>query len=148
MDVLTAGWDVYEDAGTKGQEQSMAGESSMHLGVDSDGGPDGTQPMELDSDPRQEPSVSASRPVASSALECGFNATSLQIISRTTLLLHTLITDPRTGNTADIGTKLASSHGGPQRYQLTLARLNFADEDLRARGWHRHGDDRAGSRAA
>ena len=54
----------------------------------------------------------------------------LKIISSTTLLLHTLITDPATSSHANIAVKLAASHGGAQRYQIALARLNFAEEDL------------------
>lgn len=54
----------------------------------------------------------------------------LKIISTTTLLLHTLITDPATSPHANIAAKLAASHGGSQRYQIALARLNFAEEDL------------------
>ena len=54
----------------------------------------------------------------------------LKIISSTTLLLHTLITDPATSPHANIAAKLAASHGGSQRYQIALARLNFAEEDL------------------
>ncbi|KAJ4289339.1 hypothetical protein N0V88_007090 [Collariella sp. IMI 366227] len=52
------------------------------------------------------------------------------IISRTTWLLHFLFTDPRTSDVANMAAKLAASHGGSQRYLLTLARLNFAEEDL------------------
>ncbi|KAL2129459.1 hypothetical protein VTI74DRAFT_7780 [Chaetomium olivicolor] len=52
------------------------------------------------------------------------------IISRATWLLHSLVTDPRTSDVANMATKLAASHGGSQRYLLTLARLNFAEEDL------------------
>jgi hypothetical protein len=53
-----------------------------------------------------------------------------QIIARATWLLHFLVTDPRTAGTANTSAKLAASHGGAQRYFLTLARLNFAEEDL------------------
>lgn len=53
-----------------------------------------------------------------------------QLISQLTLLLHTLITDPRTMNVANMPAKLAASHGGGHRYLLTLARLTFAEEDL------------------
>ncbi|KAK4151703.1 hypothetical protein C8A00DRAFT_16920 [Chaetomidium leptoderma] len=52
------------------------------------------------------------------------------IISRATWLLHFLVTDPRTSDLANTSAKLAASHGGSQRYFLTLARLNFAEEDL------------------
>ncbi|KAK4118323.1 hypothetical protein N657DRAFT_667240 [Parathielavia appendiculata] len=53
-----------------------------------------------------------------------------QIISRATWLLHFLVTDPRTAHVANMSAKLAASYGGSQRYCLTLARLNFAEEDL------------------
>lgn len=53
-----------------------------------------------------------------------------RIISQCVLLVHTLVTDPRTANAADIGQKLSMSHGGSQRYLLALGRLTFAEEDL------------------
>ena len=53
-----------------------------------------------------------------------------QIISQTTWLLHFLVTDPRTADATKMSAKLAASYGGSQRYFLTLARLNFAEEDL------------------
>ncbi|KAK3688925.1 hypothetical protein B0T22DRAFT_460487 [Podospora appendiculata] len=53
-----------------------------------------------------------------------------QLITRATLLLHTLITNPRTANVVNVAAKLAASLGGAQRYLLTLARLSFADDDL------------------
>jgi len=52
------------------------------------------------------------------------------IISQGTWLLHFLVTDPQTSDVANTSTKLAASYGGSQRYFLTLARLNFAEEDL------------------
>ncbi|KAJ9137549.1 DNA repair protein Rad26 [Pleurostoma richardsiae] len=52
------------------------------------------------------------------------------IITSATLLLHALVTDPSTSSLANMPHRLASSHGGSQRYLLTLARLNFAEEDL------------------
>ncbi|KAL8381918.1 hypothetical protein RB595_005935 [Gaeumannomyces hyphopodioides] len=61
------------------------------------------------------------------------------IISALVLLLHTLVTaspSDETGNDAgvhsssNVAAKLAASHGGSQRYLLTLARINFAEEDL------------------
>ncbi len=53
-----------------------------------------------------------------------------QIISQSTWLLHFLVTDPRTADATKMSAKLAASYGGSQRYFLTLARLNFAEEDL------------------
>ncbi|TQN72390.1 hypothetical protein CSHISOI_03122 [Colletotrichum shisoi] len=52
------------------------------------------------------------------------------LISQIILLLHTLVTDPNTANVANILQKLSVSHGGSQRYILSLSRLNFAEEDL------------------
>ncbi|KAK1573625.1 DNA repair protein Rad26 [Colletotrichum navitas] len=52
------------------------------------------------------------------------------LISQIILLLHTLVTDPTTANAANILNKLSISHGGSQRYILSLSRLNFAEEDL------------------
>ncbi|KAK4095926.1 hypothetical protein N658DRAFT_459540 [Parathielavia hyrcaniae] len=52
------------------------------------------------------------------------------IISRATWFLHYLVTDQRTAGVANVSAKLAASHGGSQRYCLTLARLTFAEEDL------------------
>jgi hypothetical protein len=54
----------------------------------------------------------------------------LGIISQTTLLLHALVTDPRTANLANINAKLSVSHGGSQRYLVALSRLTFAEEEL------------------
>ncbi|KAK5651873.1 hypothetical protein OQA88_11532 [Cercophora sp. LCS_1] len=53
-----------------------------------------------------------------------------RIIALVVRLLHTLITDSRCASRVDMGTQLASLSGGPQRYLLALARLNFAEEDL------------------
>ncbi|KAK3354055.1 hypothetical protein B0T25DRAFT_503237 [Lasiosphaeria hispida] len=52
-----------------------------------------------------------------------------QVISQALVLLHTLITDKRTADVVDMAAKLAASNGGAQRYLLTLARLNFAEEE-------------------
>lgn len=52
------------------------------------------------------------------------------IISQCVLLIHTLATDPRTANVADVAPKLSMSYGGSQRYLLALGRLTFAEEDL------------------
>jgi len=53
-----------------------------------------------------------------------------QLVGRAMLLLHTLVTDPRTADLANINAKLAASYAGSQRYLIALARLNFAEEDL------------------
>lgn len=72
------------------------------------------------------------------------------VISQCVLLLHTLATNPATANVVNIQAKLAVAAaprnasawnssspasllavaGGPQRYLITLARLNFAEENL------------------
>ncbi|KFH40519.1 hypothetical protein ACRE_087920 [Hapsidospora chrysogenum ATCC 11550] len=51
-------------------------------------------------------------------------------IGQCVLLIHTLVTDPRTSNAADIAQKLSVAYGGSQRYLISLGRLNFAEEDL------------------
>ncbi|KAK4446063.1 hypothetical protein QBC34DRAFT_412294 [Podospora aff. communis PSN243] len=53
-----------------------------------------------------------------------------RVISQAVLLLHALLTDPRTADVVDMTRQLATSCGGSQRYLLTLARLSFAEEDL------------------
>ncbi|KAI3400534.1 hypothetical protein diail_2734 [Diaporthe ilicicola] len=52
------------------------------------------------------------------------------IASSVILLLHTLVTDPATSAHTDMRAKLSTSHGAPQKYLLTLSRLNYAEEDL------------------
>jgi hypothetical protein len=52
------------------------------------------------------------------------------IASSVVLLLHTLVTDPATSAHTDMRAKLSTSHGAPQKYLLTLSRLNYAEEDL------------------
>lgn len=53
-----------------------------------------------------------------------------RIIAQCVLLIHTLVTDPRTSEAADIAQKLSVSYGGSQRYLIALGRLTFAEEDL------------------
>ena len=45
------------------------------------------------------------------------------------LLLHTLVRSPATRDVVDLPAKLSRVLGGPQKYLLGLARLNFADTD-------------------
>jgi hypothetical protein len=52
------------------------------------------------------------------------------VISQATLLLYTLVTDPRTSSVVDITSKSLGSHGGSNRYQIALCRLSCAEEDL------------------
>ncbi|KAM0664585.1 hypothetical protein ACQRIT_001724 [Beauveria bassiana] len=53
-----------------------------------------------------------------------------RIISQCVLLIHALVTDPHTADTADMSRKLSLFHGGSQRQLLALGRLTFAEEDL------------------
>ncbi|KAH6612845.1 hypothetical protein B0J18DRAFT_69662 [Chaetomium sp. MPI-SDFR-AT-0129] len=53
-----------------------------------------------------------------------------RLVSQATWLLHLIVTSPETADVANTSAKLAASYGGSQRYFLTLARLNFAEEDL------------------
>ena len=58
------------------------------------------------------------------------SATLSTIISQCVLLIHTLVTSPSTAEASDIAGKLSVSHGGSQRYLLSLGRLTFAEDDL------------------
>ena len=51
-----------------------------------------------------------------------------RIISQAMSLLHALVTNPRCE--VDMAKELATCTGGAQRYLLTLARLNFSEEDM------------------
>ena len=51
------------------------------------------------------------------------------LLAHTMLLLHTLVRSPATRDAVDLPAKLGRVLGGPQKYLLTLARLNFADTD-------------------
>ncbi|TLD15120.1 hypothetical protein PspLS_10608 [Pyricularia sp. CBS 133598] len=51
------------------------------------------------------------------------------LIALSVSLLHKLVMMAATVD-ENVASKLAASHGGAQRYLLTLARLNFAEEDL------------------
>jgi len=53
-----------------------------------------------------------------------------RIVAQAVLLLHTLVMDPRTTRIVNLAAQLATSSGCPQRYLQSLARLNFADEEL------------------
>ncbi|RYP54133.1 hypothetical protein DL768_001018 [Monosporascus sp. mg162] len=52
------------------------------------------------------------------------------LISNAMLLLHTIVRSPATRHLVDVPAKLGRVMGGPQKYLLTLARLNFADTDV------------------
>ncbi|KAH8883094.1 hypothetical protein GQ53DRAFT_733010 [Thozetella sp. PMI_491] len=98
--------------------------------------PDGTQAMDVDEKAEDEkvpapaPTHTRPRAVFNPNIEPNPSPLLFQIISQGILLLHTLITHPQTSGAANIATKLVGTHGGSQRYQLMLARLNFAEEDL------------------
>lgn len=51
------------------------------------------------------------------------------LISHATLLLHGLITDPRTAELVELEKRFAEWHLGGRRYLIALCRLTFADED-------------------
>ncbi|KAK7744317.1 hypothetical protein SLS62_010275 [Diatrype stigma] len=51
------------------------------------------------------------------------------LIAHAMLLLHTIIRSPATRDTVDVSTKLNRLMGGPQKYLLSLARLNFAETE-------------------
>lgn len=51
------------------------------------------------------------------------------LISHATLLLHGLITDPRTAKLVNLERRFAGWHLGGRRYLIALCRLTFADEE-------------------
>lgn len=50
------------------------------------------------------------------------------LIAHTTLLLHTIITNPLTADLVDVPGKLSKSMAGSQKYLLSLGRLNFSED--------------------
>ncbi|KAK0723597.1 hypothetical protein B0T26DRAFT_740438 [Lasiosphaeria miniovina] len=94
-----------------------------------------TQEMQMDLDdaaqpvPR-DPDVMEAETCRDDVAEYDMHRLLCRFIAQAMLLLHTLVTDSRTANIVNMTAKLAASHGGAQRYLLTLARLNFAEEDL------------------
>ncbi|KAK8029012.1 hypothetical protein PG991_006068 [Apiospora marii] len=52
------------------------------------------------------------------------------LIAQTMLLLHTIVTDKRNKDFLDVPAKVAGFAGGSQKYLLSLARLNFAEEGV------------------
>ncbi|KAK8091015.1 DNA repair protein rad26 [Apiospora phragmitis] len=52
------------------------------------------------------------------------------LIAQTMLLLHTIVTDKRNKSILDVSAKVAGFTGGTQKYLLSLARLNFAEEGV------------------
>lgn len=57
------------------------------------------------------------------------NETLSALIAHAMLLLHTIIRSPATRDTVDVSAKLNRLMGGPQKYLLSLARLNFAETE-------------------
>ncbi|KAK8079732.1 hypothetical protein PG997_007550 [Apiospora hydei] len=52
------------------------------------------------------------------------------LIAQTMLLLHTIVTEKRNKDILDVSAKVAGFTGGSQKYLLSLARLNFAEEGV------------------
>ncbi|KAI1845939.1 hypothetical protein JX265_011165 [Neoarthrinium moseri] len=52
------------------------------------------------------------------------------LIAQSMLLLHTIITNKDNRNSINVSNKLAKFTGGTQKYLLSLARLNFAEEGV------------------
>ncbi|RYO76124.1 hypothetical protein DL766_002742 [Monosporascus sp. MC13-8B] len=52
------------------------------------------------------------------------------LISNAMLLLHAIVRSPATRHLVDVPAKVGRVMGGPQKYLLMLARLNFADTDV------------------
>lgn len=52
------------------------------------------------------------------------------LIAHAMALLHIIITHPRNKDTVDVAAKVATFTGGPQKYLLSLARLNFAEDGV------------------
>lgn len=82
--------------------------------------------------PKAQDTATGSRATADSNLDVVIDTWSLlsRLVSQATWLLHLIVTSPQTADVANTSAKLAASYGGSQRYFLTLARLNFAEEDL------------------
>ncbi|KAI1134730.1 hypothetical protein F5Y05DRAFT_397207 [Hypoxylon sp. FL0543] len=51
-----------------------------------------------------------------------------ELVSRTVLLLHTIITNPLTADLVNVSAKLAKPTGVSQKYLLSLGRLNFSED--------------------
>ncbi|KAK3935275.1 hypothetical protein QBC46DRAFT_272080 [Diplogelasinospora grovesii] len=96
--------------------------------------PDSTQEMQLDGEPQPTAPDVEAQGSSRSRLVPGHNqqvySLLCRVIAHATSFLHDLVTDPLTADSMNMPAKLAASRGGAQRYLLTLARLNFAEEDL------------------
>lgn len=119
--------DEDEKAVQEASREKPPAESESMEGVD-----DGTadRPIALDEDDAE--LLPPSTPTLSSQPRLDPSPTPLlyTIASSVILLLHTLVTDPATSAHTDMRAKLSTSHGAPQKYLLTLSRLNYAEEDL------------------
>ncbi|KAK2613966.1 hypothetical protein N8I77_000832 [Diaporthe amygdali] len=119
--------DEDEKDGQKVEREKLSAKSENMEGVDA-----GTadRPIALDEDDAE--LSLPSTPQLPSKAPHDPSPTSLlyTIASSVILLLHTLVTDPATSAHTDMRAKLSTSHGAPQKYLLTLSRLNYAEEDL------------------
>ncbi|RYP61736.1 hypothetical protein DL771_010023 [Monosporascus sp. 5C6A] len=82
------------------------------------------------SKPTAPPSSSTGNSLLSSPSPIHLNGGLSSLISNAMLLLHTIVRSPATRHLVDVPAKLSRIMGGPQKYLLTLARLNFADTDV------------------
>ncbi|KAL1879883.1 hypothetical protein Daus18300_001722 [Diaporthe australafricana] len=115
------------------QDQDVGREKPPADSEDMEGVDDGTadRPIALDEDDTE--ALQPSTPTSSlprAHLDPSPTSLLYTIASSVILLLHTLVTDPATSAHTDMRAKLSTSHGAPQKYLLTLSRLNYAEEDL------------------
>lgn len=122
---------AFDDEGEK-SDKKMEPEKPPADSEDMEGVDDGTanRPIALDEDEAEllPPSMPTLPPQA--GLDPSPTPLLYSIASSVILLLHTLVTDPATSAHTDMRAKLSTSHGAPQKYLLTLSRLNYAEEDL------------------
>lgn len=109
------------------RQEKPPAESEVMEGVD-DGSAD--RPIALDDDDAELLPPSTLTLPSQSRLDPSPTPLLYSIASSVILLLHTLVTDPATSAHTDMRAKLSTSHGAPQKYLLTLSRLNYAEEDL------------------
>lgn len=88
------------------------------------------RPIALDEDDTEPEALSRPDQPSQTHLDPSPTPLLYKIASSVILLLHTLVTDPATAAHTDMRAKLSMSHGAPQKYLLTLSRLNYAEEDL------------------
>ncbi|TLS26748.1 hypothetical protein PpBr36_04149 [Pyricularia pennisetigena] len=111
------------------------GDVDVHMDVSMD-----KRPSQVDPDATQDRGPPQSTPVDSTLSDTKEEDENRGEVKPPAALLHVLIASAvsllhrlvMTAATVDenVASKLAASHGGAQRYLLTLARLNFAEEDL------------------